>query len=348
MYSNILTNPHLEFAPVTEGAEVICRADEEIRNFPIAAGWCSQQCAPGAEVAVQRIEAPGPPGCFGGARFTVLRPATSVTGLDRLQMFQAVMWHELHATGLTRRGPTDPLFFHFDILANAEIEVSACINSGTATRNFTTNRSIPKDRWTSVDVTVPADGAGGWLPGAGEFGLYFQMGLSCGETRVAPKELDGMWNDGHWLMIESERNKSFLQTAGCTATIANLSLSLSPFERYREPSPVGLLRAAAVQEKSYPVGIRPGTPGAFPGSERFFALSGNGRCPVRFQVEKRVAPEVTLYSPGSGEAGMAHDVDRGTDIPITIESVDSRGFLASIPGAVQGSQYAFHWLAARF
>jgi hypothetical protein len=333
----------MAMAVLTEGTELICVSPDTIRNFPLATGWSTQQQAPNAVVKSQRVMFPGQPGVVGAAKVTVAVPATSISGLDRLQLYQVVRAAELFDSGVFEDRQSAPLHFHFQVYSNIDFQISVCINNAEAVRNFTINQPVIANRWNTIDVEIPPDTGPGWSRD-NAFGCFFQIGLCCGDVRVAPRTMSGRWNDGHWLMIDDPTNAKFLMTEGAFAIIGDPSLSVAPYEPDFEPAAVARLRGLAIEEKSYRDGVLAGTPDMFPGALRFVAT--DRALDVAFFGEKIVPPVVHVYSPTTGAVGKVYDATAGRDVPASARAHDERKFHVEIPGAVIGNEYRFQWEAA--
>ena len=233
---NILVNGSMEIDDLHEGEEVTCDNGPGLSTQG-PNRWFAQLDAPGAEVSLQREMGAGAVGSIAACKVRVNKPALEVTGLHRLQLFQPVVWDELLA--LSSRSDLDqdaaiPLAMGFSIKSSIDLEIGCTLNSGTATRNWTSNRKVSAGQWTKFNIPIAGDPLAPWGAGPGGFGLYFQIGLSCGATRLST--LDSVWNDGHYLMLESPTSATFLSTEGATAwlTACALAPAVSSDARSRE------------------------------------------------------------------------------------------------------------------
>jgi hypothetical protein len=343
--SNILINARMALDDRHEGSAVV------LGNGPGVSTegpnrWFSQLDAPGALVDMQRVRVVSAAGAFTACRLTVKRPAERIEGLSRLQLFQPIDPVDLET--LAFGVPTgkagavgQELKMVFHIRTSVAGEVGVTLNSGAATRNFTTNRPVVAGEWQRIEVTIPADNKAPWEE-MGRIGMYFQIGLSCGPTRLTT--IDGQWNDGHSLMIESDATSRFITTEGATAEITGCYFGAS--HRSEDPESPGLNRARAgyFLEKSYASGDRVGTL-SFDGSLVIHAQGTTATGTAAFTAIKKRHYLAELYSPSSGAVGMAWDEATGRDVPATIVERSPRALIIAIADATPGRNYRVHWLA---
>ena len=310
--------------------------------------WFAQLDAKNAEVSLTRMIGPSASGSYAFSRFTVLQPASEVVALDRLQLFQPIEEDELF--GLTiadEHSASDlQLEMRFHIRTNVDIEVGCTLNSGAAIRNFTTNRAIAAGRWHAVRVALPRDQAAPWISSE-RFGMYFQIGLSCGETRLS--KIDAQWNDGHSLMIENARSSTFLMTEGAQADITNCYFGLAcsgPFQRV--PTMLARTRTQRFVEKSYFSGTAPGMAGNLPGAFEIRPRNSEALGRVQFQSIKLRPYRPHLYSPATGTVGCAYDVTAARDVPAIVVEQTPQSMMIVVPDSVDGHIYRVHWLVHDF
>lgn len=348
MYTNMLVNGHMEIDEINEGFEVECENALDSAT-PLASRWYVQFLSGSAQARAQRILWPGKHGPAAAAKITITKPATQVHDLHRIQLYQPVMFDELFAAlpaddfsgkDITQR---PPLSFRFSIKTNIDIQVGCTINNATATRNWTTNKELTANRWTRIDIPIGPDSGVPWQPDANGRGLYFQIGLSCGPTRLST--LDSVWNDGHYLMIENPTSSTFLMTQDATALITWCSLSIqTPGDRsYLEPPSIARLRTQRYEEKSY----NPGTPIASPetndGAYQFLATTNAAEDRVAFQVTKSEPPRLKIYSPKTGAEGFAYDVTARRDVSAVVIGMSCSHMVIGVPNSEIGHVYRYHW-----
>lgn len=350
MTGNILVNALMEIDDLHEGSPVVCGVGLE-KSTEGPNRWFSQLVATGAEVTMQRIVGPSAPGSFTFCRLEVLRPARELVDLDRLQLFQPIESDELF--GLTTGdGAGDEieappaLEFSFAIRTNVEIEVGCTLNSGAAVRNFTTNRRISAGGWQAVRVVIPRDRAAPW-PSSARFGMFFQIGLSCGPTRLSTA--DGVWNDGHALMIENPTAATFLTTEGAVADVTRCYLGpATASAMLREPTIPARARTQRFIEKSYFAGTAPGKANEPRGAFEIVGQRDIARGRVQFQTLKLKSYRTHLYSPVTGAEGFAHDLTARRDVPAAVREQTPQSMVVDIPGGAAGHTYRFHWLVHDF
>jgi hypothetical protein len=159
---NLLANGRMEIDDLNEGAEVACE-NALGSATPVASRWYVQFLAEGAEAHARRVLWPGSRGAVGACRITITNPATRVVDLDRMQLFQPVMWDELFGTALGSdfigRAVSEgslPLTMAFSIKTNVDIEVGCTINNTVPDRNWTTNRRVRAGTWQRIEFRSAA------------------------------------------------------------------------------------------------------------------------------------------------------------------------------------------------
>ncbi len=235
-----------------------------------------------------------------------------------------------------------PLAMRFSIKCSIDLEIGCTLNSGTATRNWTSNRKVSAGQWTRFNIPIAGDPLAPWEAGPGGFGLYFQIGLSCGATRLST--LDSVWNDGHYLMLESPTSATFLSTEGATAWLTACALTTARADdpSQGEPPALARLRTQRYDEKSYPVGVRPGTPNVQEGAFQIKANDGSAEDRVISKCRKASPPTGSfskIFSPVSGAEGYAHDMSEGRDVPAQIGELACTHMFVIIPNSVPGHVY---------
>jgi hypothetical protein len=352
MISNLLINGDMEFDDAHEGAEIDCQ-NAVGSATEVANRWYVQFAATGAVVKAQRVLWAGAPQAAGAVRISVARPAKEVVELDRVQLFQPVLFDEMFgsalATDLIGKGLAQPLplSFRFSIKTNIDLQVGCTINNAVVTRNWTTNRAVAANQWTRIEIPIEPDAVAAWAPDASKLSCYFQIGLSCGKTRLST--IDGRWNDGHFLMLENPTMFDFLKTQGAEALITRCYLGVADAGAdFREPSALGLLRTQRHQEKSYTPGVVPGTPNASEGALQFKAFDSSAFDLAAFMTTKNRPPRVEVYSPTSGARDCACDITAGKDVPVVVQEVGCSHVIVGVPNSIAGHVYRYHWVAKTF
>jgi len=120
----------------------------------------------------------------------------------------------------------------------------------------------------------------------------------------------------------------------------------SEFERL--PPEVMLSRCQRYFETSYDPGVVPGT-ATLAGAYRTFAWSSAQPTAgaVRFAVPKRATPTVTIYSPGTGAAGLWREEDTAADLgsPGVVAGKGAIYLTNASNTFVSGRRYQAHWAA---
>lgn len=349
---NILINGNMTIDDLNEGAEVVCRNDMSIPNTAASRWYVQLISASGGEATVQRVPSERSLSSGVASKITVTKAAPSVVGLDRIQLFQPIVWDELlgYYFGAESNGGelrrTIPMTMRFSIKTNIDLDIGCTLNNGVTTRNWTTSRSVKAGEWSDIELKIEGDTASNWKPAT--FVLYFQIGLSCGDTRLTTR--NGYWNDGHSLMIEQPDTGAFMMTKGATALITDCSLIAS--DGPERPAPESALqnqsRLLRYEEKSYPAGVRVGAPNAMVDTCRVLARDTVTEDRISFLTRKYTAPAVSscrIYSPVSGAAGMAYDANTRTDVPVQVDWATASQMGIKIPQSTPSHTYLYHWRA---
>ena len=113
-----------------------------------------------------------------------------------------------------------------------------------------------------------------------------------------------------------------------------------------EPPAIARFRVQRYEEKSYPAGVRPGTPNTQVGAFQYRALDDHAEDRVVFKVTKSRVPNrdvSKIYSPVSGVAGFAHNMNLGIDVTATIIELAESHMVVAIHDSVPGHTYRYHW-----
>ena len=358
MTANVLVNSQMEIDDLHEGAPVMCKNGPGLSTEG-PTRWFAQLDAQDCEVAMERIIGPAAPGSFSFCRLTTVRPAREITGLDRLQLFQPIEADELFGLttgdgaglgGAAVEGgyPELPLEMRFDIRTNVDFEVGCTLNTGAADRNFTVNRAVRAGGWQTIRVAIPRDPQAPWLSQA-RFGMYFQIGLSCGDTRLAPEggasSAGGAWNDGHWLMIVNPSSAKFLTTEDAQAEITRCYFGpalAAPL--VREATMTARTRTQRFIEKSYFTGTGLGGVNEPNGAFEIIADAQSARGRVHFAALKLRHYIAHLYSQSTGLEGCAYDVTGAKDVVANVFEKSPQGMTVAISDSEPGHVYRFHWM----
>jgi hypothetical protein len=123
---------------------------------------------------------------------------------------------------------------------------------------------------------------------------------------------------------------------------------VTPFQQL--PAQQELARCQRYYEKSYDLGVLPGTALARTGQEFFGYYGTTGAAysfGVRYKTPKRAAPSVTLYSPTTGSSGVS-DNGGSADVTTSPAQIGIEGFQAganSFTPAAIGNGLRIQWTA---
>ena len=227
---------------------------------------------------------------------------------------------------------------------------------GAVLQNGTYNRSYPftytissANTWTTVSVTIPGDTSGTWETG-NSGGLVVIFGLGVGSTYSGTA---GSWSGNNY--ISATGATSVVGTNGATFYITGVQLEAGSVATPFEHRPYGTELALCQRYYSQSFSASSG----FPSAPDYNGAMGWGQSveaaavqvSVRFPVEMRANPTITIYSPTSLTAGTFRVWQAGVDRNGTAGHISSSGFAridksgaADLsPTAVQNS--AIQWIA---
>jgi hypothetical protein len=169
---------------------------------------------------------------------------------------------------------------------------------------------------------IPGPTTGTWLIDTGR-GIAWNIALMCGSA------FQGAANSWVNSNVAAPANIiNFFATSGNVFEVFDIGLyegyGLPPFELLD----IGdeLRRCQRYYEKSYPIGVKPGSAAAGASfSHTVDAATTYASIQVPFKVEKRVYPSVTLYNPVSGAQGQACNTNTGLGLAAIANVTDVNG-----------------------
>ncbi len=225
--------------------------------------------------------------------------------------------------------------------------------AGWGFQNFAQTRSYDNTAaassaavWTADEVCFPGDASGTWVTSGNAGGAYAVLTFAAGSTYQGAA---GGWAGGNYLSTTSQSN-SLLTTAGSTFEITNLKLEISPAPTpfQRRPIQQELALCQRYYEKSYDIGIAPGT-ATILGAADFVGAAGyssKAGLSISYKATKRADPAVTLYAPDSGASGAVEDFVNAVDVAPTVEINGEGGFgWYAVPSSGSNAHFAGQWIA---
>jgi len=222
-------------------------------------------------------------------------------------------------------------------------------NNGTRSYPFTYTITSA-NTWTQISITIPAETSGLWETGnAG--GIFIRWGLGVGSTYSGTANV---WSSNNYPSATGAT--SVVGTNGATFYITGVQLEpgtvATPFERRSYGAELALCQR--YYSKSFPAAS------GFPSAPYYDGNMGWGQSieaakismSVRFPVEMRATPTVTIYSPTTLTAGTFRVWQAGVDrtgaagfISTTgFASIDKSGAADLSPSSTQNS--AVQWIAS--
>lgn len=222
--------------------------------------------------------------------------------------------------------------------------------------------------WTGTADAAAGDIVADWTSStyttAGFFTSTTHTLLATMATAVAAntwRDLSGSQNTGGGLTANvSSSANNLLVFIWTEATVAqNVTLDIGqvrliagfmPTPNVRESRDVTISRAQRQVEKSYDIGVAPGSSSAT-GSVGFVSRKADqlDRISVPFRTRKiATAPTITLYST-TGASAKFRNITGGSDLAAAVENNGDSGFAAlATANTTIDNDYAFQWTAAKY
>jgi len=326
---NLLINPTAAIDQANEGNAITSSAG--VLNAYAVDGfrvWLNSTAATKAVVSCQRTS-DAPAGYTYSLKCAVTTGASSVGAGDYLAIAIPIEAATLQDALLGTAG-AQSLCRQWQVKSSI-----ASYTYGWALQNFAQTRSLPNAEaiasaaaWTPVSSCFTGDTAGTWVTSGNAGGAYLIVTVAAGSTYQGAA---GSWTGANDYGTSALTN-SILTTTGATFEIANAKLEVSPVVTpfLQLLAQQELARCQRYYEKSYDLGVLPGTALGRTGQE-FFGYWGASTATysfgVRYKTPKRAAPVVTLYSPTTGSSGA---VDNGAtaDVTASAAQIGLEGFQA--------------------
>jgi hypothetical protein len=174
---------------------------------------------------------------------------------------------------------------------------------------------------------------------------FFVHTLTSAQTVTAPGVYSVVCNPA-----DSTAVMVFIRLLGSTADIEwiKAEYSRTPTLYIPEDPAVELMRCQRLYEKSYSIGVAPGTVAPFGACDfRMQGTCGHFSLTIPFKATKRTAPSVTVYAADGTPNSLTVD---GATVPVGGLLVSDSSFYVWIFGSfTAGNDVSFHWVAdARF
>jgi hypothetical protein len=235
----------------------------------------------------------------------------------------------------------------FQVYSSLTGTFGGSLTNGAANRSYLFSYSIPTaNTWTQISVTIAGDTSGTWLTNNG-IGLYVRFGLGSGATFSGTA---GSWGAGN--LVQPTGTVSVVGTSGATWYITGVQLEVGTTATNFEYRPYGteLQLCQRYYEKSYEIGVVPGTPGS---AGNWAGVGGQNypRTVTEFKVDKRTPPTVVFYADSDGTTGNVNIWNAGTvlkvaaaNIFVTSKLIGPEGDTASVL-STRAAMY-YHWTAS--
>lgn len=223
----------------------------------------------------------------------------------------------------------------------------ASLKNSAGDRSYVAEYSIvTANTWEYKTVTVAGGlitaGTWNWTTG---IGIQVEWALAAGtNTYTTPNA----WQTSNSNATASQVN--CMDTIGNIFAITGVQLEVGAVATPFEHRPIGaeLALCQRYYEKSYDVGVVPGTGGNLSGYAAYGWNSINRPLnSVAFAVEKRISATVFIYNSNSGASGTMRNADAATDVASSVVFAGSKNFVAINGGAgTLGNAIHYHWTAS--
>lgn len=321
--SNILINPFMEIDQEHEGASVSLVTSNVSY---IVDGWRAQFINATAVVSAQRVT-DAPDGFANSLKLTVATGAAVGAG-DILRVVQRVEANEITRAGFgTSLAPT--LSLRFSVKTHGvgnNYVMSGCVQNAAANRSYPFNITVfAADTWETKRITIPVDTGGSWVTSGNAEGLRLSLVAAAGST------FQGTANTwaASTLFGTALNTNTILSTNGATFQITGVKLEIgaTPTVLERRPFQEELARCQRLYQKSYDLGLAPGSITST--SVELAPLWGTSNAAylfhTRFPVTMRAAPTVTVYSFDTGAAAKMR-LNSTSDITAATTEIGTNGF----------------------
>ena len=239
----------------------------------------------------------------------------------------------------------------FQVYSSLTGTFGGCISNNTSTRTYPFTYSIPvANTWTSISITIAGDTSGTWQT-TNSGGITVHFGLGTGTTYSAPSS--GSWVATNY--VQPTGTVSVVGTSGATFYITGVQLEKGSTATSFDYRPYGteLALCQRYYEKSYNIDVVPATntivgwfivPPYTPSNDLSVL-------PCIFQVTKRTAPSISLYT-SSGTIDRVDIVNTSvtTSVTTTARSIGTRGFgswlAAGTTGTPSSNLTGYHFVAS--
>lgn len=225
---------------------------------------------------------------------------------------------------------------------------SVAFRNGGADRHYvTTYQQAVSETWEKTVINIPASpAAGAWSYGSGS-GLIVNFALMSGSGYFAP--VLNTWGTGNFFTASTQVN-------GFDAINNNFRFALIQLERgdfateFECRSQIQELQMCQRYfEKSYPQGYNPGTAGYMgpaSGATQNGVPNLSALANVRYCVEKRIDPTVTIYDPATGTVGRLSDGATSNVSAADVVAFSATGCTIRATGVVGANMQIYaHWTA---
>ncbi len=350
VFANRLINPTMEIDQVHEGNSVALVSGTPAYIVDgVKVGFVSTGHTTNATLSCQRV-ADAPQGYTYSLQCTVGTAASAVGSGDYIVALIPIEADNIQDALLGTAGAQT-----LCVQWQSKISIGSYV-AGWAFQNFAQTRSYPNAvpastaaTWTANQACFTGDTSGTWVTSGNNGGAYLVLTFAAGGTF---QNTGATWAAGDYFAASSQSN-SLLTTAGSTFEITNVKFEMAPASSpfRRRPIQQELALCQRYYEKSYDLGVLPGTAAARTGQE-FFGFWGTTNATysfgIRFKVPKRAAAAVTVYSPTTGASG---NVDNNTtaDVAAAAAQIGLEGFqvgtTAAFTPAAIGGGLRVHWTA---
>lgn len=243
----------------------------------------------------------------------------------------------------------------FWVKANRTGTYSGSIGNAAGNRSYPFNFTInASGTWEYKSVVVPGDTTGTWVSDASAGGLWLNITMAAGSSRLgaantwASSNLSGVTGTINGVAATSD----YMNITGVVTIPGTMPPSQGQSPYFIRPFAEELALCQRYYDKSYDYASTPGTvtnngSAGFCLSPSLPSASWLAEWAIFFKSAMRTAPTMTAYDPVAGTAGFIHDSTYNASVSASFNFTGEKGtnIVATISSAGTNFNARGHWVA---
>jgi hypothetical protein len=312
-------------------------------QFPIAISTIGSGNFGIAKVADAPTNAQAGVNTTSSLQVTTTTAATGTGAATLVIIYQPIEANNWGKLGFGASGAS-PVTFSFWVKSSVNGTYSGALLNYANTRNYVFNFVLSTPNiWVKITQTIPGDVGGTWVNDTNAGAANLCILLHCGSTFQTTA---GAWGTGQFYGTSSNSN-NLITTLNSTFELSLVQLEQGSTASSFETLPIDdvVKKCQRFFEKSYDMGVAPGTPASFNGVFQWVNQSGQSDIiTIPFKVTKRTTPSVVTYSPNSGASGQLYT--GGADTASGFGSIGQGCFIVGPSTALSLTGLQAHYTAS--